>query len=252
MANELIRDLLRQIGDNYFSLICDEYTDISNKEQLTLCLRWFDSDLEAHEDFVGFYQIPNIGADIITLVIQDALIRLPLSIDKCRGQCYDGANNMFGKKTGVATRIQELQPKAYPTHCHGHSLCLGVKDAVRSCKVLSDTMDTSKEVITLIKYSPKRENLLGEIKDNMEGETCSEEDEIPGIVKFCPTRWTVKATSYKHILDNYASLFKIWDRSEEHTSELQSRQYLVCRLLLEKKKQTTKKKKKTIIIIRFP
>src|SRR3712207_6953954 len=28
-------------------------------------------------------------------------------------------------------------------------------------------------------------------------------------------------------------------RSEEHTSELQSRQYLVCRLLLEKKKYTT-------------
>src|SRR3712207_7322911 len=28
-------------------------------------------------------------------------------------------------------------------------------------------------------------------------------------------------------------------RSEEHTSELQSRQYLVCRLLLEKKKQVT-------------
>src|SRR3712207_7093525 len=28
-------------------------------------------------------------------------------------------------------------------------------------------------------------------------------------------------------------------RSEEHTSELQSRQYLVCRLLLEKKKKTT-------------
>src|SRR3712207_8861371 len=28
-------------------------------------------------------------------------------------------------------------------------------------------------------------------------------------------------------------------RSEEHTSELQSRQYLVCRLLLEKKKEET-------------
>src|SRR3712207_8661638 len=32
-------------------------------------------------------------------------------------------------------------------------------------------------------------------------------------------------------------LFNCW-RSEEHTSELQSRQYLVCRLLLEKKKKT--------------
>src|SRR3712207_8481052 len=31
-------------------------------------------------------------------------------------------------------------------------------------------------------------------------------------------------------------------RSEEHTSELQSRQYLVCRLLLEKKKRIKKKK----------
>src|SRR5258707_2425298 len=29
-----------------------------------------------------------------------------------------------------------------------------------------------------------------------------------------------------------------YERSEEHTSELQSRQYLVCRLLLEKKKKT--------------
>src|SRR5438445_5240605 len=33
-------------------------------------------------------------------------------------------------------------------------------------------------------------------------------------------------------------------RSEEHTSELQSRQYLVCRLLLEKKKQTKTTNKK--------
>src|SRR3712207_8322248 len=33
---------------------------------------------------------------------------------------------------------------------------------------------------------------------------------------------------------------RIAGRSEEHTSELQSRQYLVCRLLLEKKKKTRK------------
>ena len=156
MANEVIRDLVGEIGENYFSLICDEYTDISNKEQLTFCLRWVNSNLDAYEDFIGFYQIPNIGADTIASAIEDALLQLPLSTDKCRGQCYDGASNMFGKKTGVATGILQLQPKAHPTHCHGHSLSLGVKDAVRSCKMLSDTMDTSKELITLIKYSPKR------------------------------------------------------------------------------------------------
>src|SRR5207302_10710370 len=36
-------------------------------------------------------------------------------------------------------------------------------------------------------------------------------------------------------------------RSEEHTSELQSRENLVCRLLLEKKKKKKKKKKKSYI-----
>src|SRR3712207_9021029 len=36
-------------------------------------------------------------------------------------------------------------------------------------------------------------------------------------------------------------------RSEEHTSELQSRQYLVCRLLLEKKKNMQHSSKNTIL-----
>src|SRR2546422_3421501 len=35
----------------------------------------------------------------------------------------------------------------------------------------------------------------------------------------------------------YHLLLEIWIRSEEHTSELQSRLHLVCRLLLEKKKK---------------
>src|SRR3712207_6953821 len=39
-------------------------------------------------------------------------------------------------------------------------------------------------------------------------------------------------------------------RSEEHTSELQSRQYLVCRLLLEKKKKINKKIMITNIFIK--
>src|SRR5438445_9459278 len=46
------------------------------------------------------------------------------------------------------------------------------------------------------------------------------------------------------VLTLYAFSVENWkrpqtERSEEHTSELQSRQYLVCRLLLEKKKTTT-------------
>src|SRR3712207_7431195 len=38
------------------------------------------------------------------------------------------------------------------------------------------------------------------------------------------------------IIERVLALLREVLRSEEHTSELQSRQYLVCRLLLEKKK----------------
>lgn len=53
--------------------------------------------------------------------------------------------------------------------------------------------------------------MLGDLKDGKKGETCKGEEKVPGIVKFCPTRWTVKATCYQRILDNYASLFKVWE-----------------------------------------
>src|SRR3712207_8509252 len=45
----------------------------------------------------------------------------------------------------------------------------------------------------------------------------------------------IKIMSYREIAAEYNV-----SRSEEHTSELQSRQYLVCRLLLEKKKSNSK------------
>src|SRR3712207_7727048 len=45
-----------------------------------------------------------------------------------------------------------------------------------------------------------------------------------------------RAARVAGIAVNHARLRAVPNRSEEHTSELQSRQYLVCRLLLEKKK----------------
>src|SRR3712207_7462898 len=45
--------------------------------------------------------------------------------------------------------------------------------------------------------------------------------------------------------DSYSGSNVRIQRSEEHTSELQSRQYLVCRLLLEKKKKTKSQQSKS-------
>ena len=128
-----------------------------------MCFRRLEDDLHVH-DFIEFYQIPDISVNAIKSVLQDALIRLHLSLDKCRGQCYDSASNMQGKNSGVATKIQEKQPEAFPTHCHCHSSNLSLKDSTKELKLLSDAMDISKEIVTLIKCLPKREESLGRLK----------------------------------------------------------------------------------------
>src|SRR3712207_8137743 len=51
-----------------------------------------------------------------------------------------------------------------------------------------------------------------------------------------PWWWLFNTVGQGHVpIINYSGGTEISGRSEEHTSELQSRQYLVCRLLLEKK-----------------
>src|SRR2546428_6054333 len=67
---------------------------------------------------------------------------------------------------------------------------------------------------------------------------------FPYTTLFRSDDWAAKAKSIKvdgnfRLLDHDFHVAGIVERSEEHTSELQSRSDLVCRLLLEKKKHST-------------
>ena len=42
----------------------------------------------------------------------------------CRGQCYDGAANMSGSKSGVAMQFRSEETRATFIHCYGHALNL--------------------------------------------------------------------------------------------------------------------------------
>ena len=89
-------------------------------------------------------------------------------------------------------------------------------------------MDTPKEIASLIKFSPKQENLLGEIKGNLEGP----ESEVNGIhvLGLCPTRWTVCTSCCQRILNNYAALLKEWTISpdEKLQSNIHKRMITGC------------------------
>ena len=59
MAKQVLAKKLESIRlSKLFGIIAAEYTDISNKELLSMCFRWI-KDLGVHEDFVGYYELPD-------------------------------------------------------------------------------------------------------------------------------------------------------------------------------------------------
>ena len=161
----------------------DETTDISNKEQVVICFRWVDKQLEAHEEFTGLYLVESTQASILHSVIRDVLQWFNLTITKLRGQCYDGAASMSGIRSGVAKKILEEKSREVFTHCYGHALNLACSDAVKGCELMKNTLDTAYEIIKLAKKSPHHEAMLQNIKQHMQ-------EDSPGIQVLCPTRWT--------------------------------------------------------------
>ena len=75
--------------------------------QLTVCIRYVcPQTFEVFEDCIGLYSTDRTDANTLTQLIKDVLVRLSLPLERCRGQRYDGASNMSGRRSGVATRIQ--------------------------------------------------------------------------------------------------------------------------------------------------
>ncbi len=94
---------------------------------------------------------------------------------------------MLSKSSIVAKQICDIQPRAHPTHCHEHSLNLCVKDMTVNSKDMEDALDIAPEILLLIKFSPKRESILSNIKENLEMED-DKYQQPAGIAKLGKTR----------------------------------------------------------------
>ena len=97
MGQTLLRQLLVGIhGAMWYAVMADETCDISNHEQVTVCIGWADKYYGVHEDFISLVNVTNAMAESITSILTDILIRCNLPLSMCRGQAYDGAANMSG------------------------------------------------------------------------------------------------------------------------------------------------------------
>ena len=62
-----------------FTLMADETADLANIEELVICIRWVDEQLNAHEEFIGLHPIPDTTANTIVSVLKVSIKVLKLS-----------------------------------------------------------------------------------------------------------------------------------------------------------------------------
>ena len=205
MGHHLLRALLRNIQEvGVFSVLADETRDVSNHEQLAICIRWVDTEFVIHEDLIGLMHVEKTDANTLTTAIKDVLIRCSLPLSQCRGQGYDGASTMMGHLTGVATQLKKEEPSAIEVHCLAHCLNLCLQDAAKMSTIVRDCLGLIGEISQLIHYSPKRSLVFNKCKNELNPNS-------HGLKPLCPTRWTVRTGAIESVIENYQALIQAFE-----------------------------------------
>ena len=116
-----------------FSILVYEVRDCSNTEQVALVIRFIDKSCQISAEIIQFLECePGTSGQELFLKIVNVIRNLGLEIGNLRGQGYDGAGNMAGKKSDVSSRIFKLNDKALYVHCFNYRFNLVID---KSCNI---------------------------------------------------------------------------------------------------------------------
>ena len=182
----------------FFSIIADEASDCSNKEQMSIVLRFVDKNMNIREDFIKFVHCKwgLSGADLATIVLK-ALDDLKLSVQDCRGQGYDRAGAVSGHVNGLSAHILRLNEKAIYTHCYSHRLNLSICESC-SVSLVRNVLAQIKELSYFFNFSQTRQILLE--RNVLKFSPSSRKMKLKDV---CRTRWIERING----MDTFEELF---------------------------------------------
>ncbi|XP_074288075.1 uncharacterized protein LOC141613233 [Silene latifolia] len=218
-ANETTKRVIEELDGGLFGILADESADISDKEQMALCLRFFDKIGQVKERFLGVVHVGNTTSLTLKAAIEKLLSANSLTLSSVRGQGYDGASNMKGSIKGLKTLIMEESPSAYYVHCFAHQLQLTLVAVAKKnadCSVLFYSLANSLNVIT---NSCKRKDILREkqaenvLKALQKGELVSRTglNQEKGLSRPGDTRWGSHFKTILHVFDLFPSILEVLD-----------------------------------------
>jgi hypothetical protein len=132
-------------------IIFDSTQDFSKKEASVLLMRYLQPEHIKGDHVITerllrlFTTGETSGAGLHDKVVATSN-RINFDKDWLVGQCYDGAGNMRGKYSGLATHLQKTCPKAIYIWCNAHRLNLVMNSVTNCCRDVKNTLGLLEEL----------------------------------------------------------------------------------------------------------
>jgi hypothetical protein len=143
-------------------------------------------ELRIQEHFLDFLPVEQTSGEELAKVILQELRKCNIPLENMRGQAYDNASNMKGKRSGVQHTILCMNPRAFFIPCNSHSLNLVVNDAAMSSRDAVSFFGVVQKIYVFLSAFPRRWSVLKKYVTQLTGKPLSD------------TRWESRIDSFRY------------------------------------------------------
>jgi hypothetical protein len=121
-ACETTNAILKDLDNEFFSILVDVLRDISQEDQMTVVLRYVDKKGIVTERFLGIVPVADTTVLSLKAAIESLFCKHELSLSRLCGQGYDGTSFMQDEFNGLQALILRENKSAFYVHCFAHQL----------------------------------------------------------------------------------------------------------------------------------
>ncbi|XP_063313199.1 uncharacterized protein LOC134612706 isoform X2 [Pelobates fuscus] len=199
MSHEIISLITKDVnqGSVYYSVIINSIQN-TDTHQLSLCLRYLDSDMQPQEDFIGFLDPMEETGTFAANLILDLLERHSLPVDLLRGVAFESTACSSQCYMESCALLKQKQPLAMFVHCGMPSGSFLARDCSHASHVFQQTLYSVNDLCKLFSKSTKYRFLLSEMTPNVPCETRY----------LCSSEWSVNLPLINTIIQHYGLIIQ--------------------------------------------